>query len=1016
MKQKPLLQIWQVALGLAFVFISQIATAHHSPDYSDGTLSDNPQNFSVTGVVRDSEGAPIAGATVVADDGQAATVTTPNGEYAVQLSRPSTLTFSFLGYVAQSVPVAQARVLDIEMATDARMIDDVIVIGYGEVRRADITTAVSVVTTKDIDQRPIISATEMIQGRAAGVEVVTPSGQPGGGQMVRVRGATSILASNDPLYVVDGITMDNIGHISPGDIASMQVLKDASSAAIYGSRAANGVVIITTKRGESDRPIVKLSSYLGLSQLGKNIEALDLDEYKDLMDDMRASGANGIPSKDELAARTHYTDWSKELFRTGVEQNYQLSVQNGSKDLQYYVSAGYTDQTGIVYNSDFQRANLRANVDAKQTDWLRLNFNVSYSNTKQQAARQNSSSMRAGGIMSAINTPPDMLVWDPQNPGQYEESVLGRRIMNPLAANAHEDNYFTDRFVGGLGLTLTPFEGLSINSMFGGDITAGRSTYFLDPFTTEDGRNSKGSYNESFDRNFQWQWDNTVNYAATFADNHNFSAMGGVLLSHAQYNSMWASGTDLYTGAGYEGLQSLDLANRIENSAGSNATAWALSSFVGRVMYDYKKNYLVTVNFRADGSSKFQRGQRWGYFPSASAAWRISGEEFMESAQDVVSDLKLRVGWGLNGNQGISNNYPYLNFYSLERIPTSSDNPNPGFAISYNGIANPRITWETTEQWNAGVDASLFHQRLNISVDAYYKRTTDMISRTQLPTMFDRPDGIIRNDGEMLNKGLEFLVSSRNFTGEFQWNTDLNLSFNRNNITDMGLMKIRKYAASYSTGEDIIRLEQGWALGTFYGYVADGVDPATGDVRYVDLDGDGELTTGDRKALGSAQPDFTFGITNTFSYKGFDLSLFLQGSYGNEIFNATRIETEGMQDFRNQSKEVLRRWRRPGWVTDVPRVNNPDNLRNSSRFVEDGSYIRLKNITLAYSFSGGWMEKAGISRLRPYITAQNLLTLTKYSGYDPEVSAFGTSSTTMGVDFGTYPQNKTFIFGVNIEF
>jgi TonB-linked SusC/RagA family outer membrane protein len=971
-------------------------------------------NITVTGTVTSPDGLPIGGATVVSSDGRAATVTDGAGKYSVTTAQNSSLTFSFLGYTSQTIEVHQGRTLDVALDEDAQIIDDVVVIGYGEVRRGDITTAVSVVSTKDIDERPIVSATEMMQGRAPGVQIVTPSGQPGASQMVRVRGATSITASNDPLYVVDGITMDDIGHLSPGDIATMQVLKDASSAAIYGARAANGVILITTKRGQSGNAVVKLSSYVGLSQLGKNIDALTTDEYKELMGDLAANGVMSIPAPEDIPDQ--YTDWSQELFRTGVEQNHQLSIQNGTDKLQYYVSAGYTDMTGIVYNSSFQRANFRANIDAQQTKWLKMNMNVAYTNSQQQSARQNSSSMRAGSIMSVINTPPYMGIWSKENPGQYDENALGNRIMNPLAANAYKSNWMQDRIVGSLGLTVTPVKGLDIRSMFGIDLNLDRSTDYLDPTSTVDGRASKGSYSESFGRNYQWQWDNTINYATTFGEKHNLSAMAGALLSHAQWNGINAGGTDLYMGSNYAGnLQAIDLVNRIENGAGGSGSAWALASFVGRVMYDYDKKYLLTVNMRADGSSRFRPEQRWGYFPSVSAGWRISGEEFMEGTEKVVSDLKLRVAWGSNGNQGGIGNYSYLTFYNLSRQISTSENPYPGFAISNSTMPNDRITWETTTQWNAGVDASLFNSRLNLTVDAYVKKTSNLILRTSLP---EHVGGLslTRNEGEMLNKGMEFYLQGRIFTGKFKWDSDFNLSFNRNQVTKLGLMKSLSYAGTYTTGEPAIMLKEGWDLGTFFGYTSLGVNPETGDITYADLDGDGEITTNDRGIIGSAQPDFIYGFTNTFSYAGFNLSIFFQGSQGNEIFNATRIETEGMMDFRNQSKEVLRRWRRPGWETDIPRPGNAENIHNSTRFVEDGSYLRLKNLTLSYSFTGKWMQKVRISRLQPYFTAQNLLTFTKYSGYDPEVSAYGTSSTSMGVDFGTYPQNKTFIFGLNIEF
>ena len=518
---------------------------------------------------------------------------------------------------------------------------------------------------------------------------------------------------------------------------------------------------------------------------------------------------------------------------------------------------------------------------------------------------------------------------------------------------------------------------------------------------------------ESFSRNFEWLFENLLTYDCSF-NKHNLSILGGATQQRAQYNGSWMAGFDL--AESYPDIHSISAANQLDKDAcGSSASAWTLASFLGRVAYNYDSRYLLTVNFRADGSSRFALGHRWGTFPSVSAGWRISGEKFMQPLQDIVTDLKLRAGWGMNGNQGGFGNYAYMASMSVSKLPVSEGNLYPGLAINPGSAANKELTWEKTSQWNLGLDLTMFDSRLSFSVDAYYKKTTDLLLTVSLPENVV-PSSVTRNDGEMVNKGMEFTLSSQNFKGNFQWNTDFNISFNRNKLTKLGLNKVYYYAEMYESKEKAVILKEGLPLGTFFGYISEGVDPETGDIIYRDLNGNGFIDPEDRTTLGNAQPKFIYGMTNTFSYAGFDLSVFLQGSQGNKIFNASRIDMEGMTDFRNQSVRVLDRWKRPGMITNVPRVGNTENNHNSSRFVEDGSYLRLKTVTLSYNFPKKWLNKIHLSRLQAYVTGQNLFTLTKYKGYDPEVNAFGGDSVAQGVDYGTYPQSRAVIFGLNVEF
>ena len=964
------------------------------------------------GTVTDEADAPIYGAVVMIRGSGAHAMTDPEGKFSIESSEGSVMEVSFLGYLTYELTLGKSVNLPVSLRPDNEILNESVVVGYGTIQRRDITTAVSVVSTEDIDSRPIVSAASALQGRAAGVQVIQPSGMPGTSLSIRVRGATSVQASNEPLYVVDGVPMDDISNLSPGDIESMQVLKDASSSAIYGARAANGVVIITTKRGHSGKPTVSFNAYAGVSFLGKKIEALNTEQYKELMKEL-AEVTSTVPTIPDDEHR--YTDWNDELFNTGVNQNYQLSLSNGNDKFRYFISATHTDEKGIVNKAYFRRTGVRANIDSDMFKWLTMNMNFSYTHNAGRTVYESRSSLRAGSILLAVNTPPFMQVWDPDVPGQYDEDAYGSRIMNPMAANAADMTSQTDRVVGSLGLDFKITRNLSFKTTYSIDLNNSRNDYYLDPVSTSDGRSTKGAVSEGTSRNLEWLFENVLSYDNTFNLKHKFSAMAGATLQHAQWNGNNLAGFDLPEA--YPQIHSVAAANQLNgDEIWSSAGAWSLASFIARVSYSYDDKYLLTVNCRADGSSRFAPGERWGIFPSVSAGWRISSENWMSGTKDVLDDLKIRAGWGMNGNQSGIGNYDYLAYMNAVKVLPSETNAYPGLAFSPNTLANTELSWEKTTQYNVGVDVSLFKERIVFNADAYIKRTTDLLLTIPLPDNMNYPGGITRNDGEMINKGMEFALSTVNFDKEFRWTTDFNISFNKNEVKKLGLNKVYYYASTYTTGEPAIVLKEGLPLGSFYGYISNGVDPETGDLMYVDVSDNGSIGPEDRTVIGCAQPKFIYGFTNDFSYKGITLSIFFQGSYGNEIFNASRIETEGMFDFRNQSTAVLRRWKRPGMITDVPRVGNVDNIKNSTRFIEDGSYLRLKNVTLAYSLPKKILSKATISELQFYITAQNLLTFTKYSGYDPEVNAYGTSSTELGVDYGTYPQSRTFIFGVNIQF
>jgi len=962
--------------------------------------------INVTGkVVDESTNEPIVGATITVIGGSSSTSTDNAGAFnLVNVPSNSKLRISYLGYESREV-IAQATEMTISMKSSTNALEDVVVIGYGSVKRKDVTTAISSVSLEDINERPIVNAAQAIQGRAAGVSVIQPSGAPGGGTSIRIRGTTSFNGSNDPLYVVDGVPVDNINFLSPTDIADMQILKDASSAAIYGSRAANGVVLITTKQGRLGDAKIAFNMQATQNRVTHAIEPLNTAQYKDLMDEI---GIIQLPEN-----LTDQTNWFDETFQNGAIQNYQVSVSDGTEKIKYFLSGGYINEKGIINTAFYKRYNFRANIENKVRDWLTVNANFSYADYNGNGIIEGTGSNRGGVVLSTINTPTYAPVWDPFNAGQYYNQFYGLNITSPLENMARTSNNKNreNRLVGSGSGTVHILPELNFKTSFAFDRRNALSTTFLDPLSTSWGRNQYGEGSDSRNMNTVVTFDNVLNYNKSFGL-HNIEAMAGSSWTNSQYTNSYINGSFYRSDL----IQTLNAANRISwTGTGSGASDWAIMSYLARVSYNYDGKYLVTANARADGSSKLHPDNRWGVFPSFSAAWRLSSEEFL-SDQSWINDLKIRAGWGQTGNQSGIGDYSYLMLYNINRHPWFEKEYELAVpSITAANLRTPDLTWETTTQTNVGVDFTGFDQRLTVNLDYYYKRTTDMLMYVSLPEG-QVASSITRNEGTMLNHGFEVNVNSKNIQKEdWKWNTAFNISFNRNKLESLALKQIYPAARTVELVNDyVVRNQPGMPMGSFYGYISQGVNPETGELIYTDMNEDGKISTNDRTFIGDPNPNFTFGLTNDISYKGFNLSVFLQGSYGNDIFNASRMETEGMYDGKNQSTRVLQRWRVPGQVTEVPKAGY--NILNSTYFIEDGSYLRLKNISLSYNIKAPVLTRWGINRLQPFVSASNLLTFTKYTGLDPEVNQYGNNGAVQGIDWGTYPQNKAFIVGLNLEF
>lgn len=965
------------------------------------------QNVKITGTVVDSSNEPIIGATVtVSDDTNVKAVTNVDGRFTINAAPGSNLHITYIGY--KTVDVKAADGMRIVMEEESNMLKEVVAIGYGSVQRKDVTTAVSSVSTKDLDTRPIVSAVQGMQGKAAGVTISQANGQPGATPTIRVRGTTSLNGSNDPLYVVDGVPMTDIDYLSADDIVGMQILKDASSAAIYGSRAANGVVIITTKQGKAGEARISLNAHYALNVVRDNQDPLNAAQYKELMDEI---GLVKLPD-----GLTDKTDWKDEVYRTGNVQDYQLSVTNGNDKLRYFISGGYTGENGVIKKSSYERYNIRASVENDIRKWLRVNASVAYSDYSYKGTGiiSGTGSNRGGVVTSIVNTPTYAPVWDPDNPGQYYNNFYGVNITSPAENIARTENNKSsyNRLIATGKATIKFMEGLNLTSSLSFDRLQGIETEFLDPIKTTNGRDNYGKGHDGRSISSVWVFDNVLNWKKDFGL-HGLDVMAGSSWTASKYSNNYIDGSNYADGL----FQTLNAANKISwTGTGSSASEWAILSYFARLQYNWNDRYLFTANVRADGSSKLAPGHRWGYFPSFSGAWRISSEPFMKDIE-WINDLKLRGGWGQTGNQSGLGDYSYLASYSINRVQWFGEgfDTNAVPTRTQSTLSNPELTWETTSQTDIGLDLTMFNNRLMLYIDWYYKRTSDMLMTITLPAGSAPARTLNYNGGTMVNKGWEITLKSVNMKGKFSWDTDFNISFNKNKLESLRLTQVYYSAMTTDYVNDyVVRNVPGRPLGSFYGYVAEGVDPETGDMIYKDVNKDGVISASDRTYIGDPNPDFTFGLTNNFSWKGFNLNILLQGSVGNDIYNVSRMETEGMYDGKNQSTKVLDRWRVPGQITNVPKAGW--NIKNSSYFVEDGSYLRVKSVSLSYDVPRKIISKLGINRLQPYFTASNLLTWTSYSGMDPEVNQYGNNGAVQGIDWGTYPLNRSFVFGLKLEF
>lgn len=1044
----------------------------------------------IKGKVVDAAGETVIGANVLEKGTTNGVITDIDGNFVLNVSSGATLEISYIGYVTQTIKVTNQTSLHIVLKEDSETLDEVVVVGYGTMKKSDLSGASVSVGEDAIKGSVITNLDQSLQGRAAGVSAVSTSGAPGSSSSIRVRGQTTINSNAEPLYVIDGVivqgggasgadfglgdalgngsvsTISPLSTINPADIVSMEILKDASATAIYGAQGANGVILITTKRGKAGEAKFTYDGMLAVQRQTKRLDMMNLREFANYYNEFVQVGeldVNGYYADPSILGKG--TNWQDAVFQTALQHQHQVSAEGGTEKIKYYVSASYMDQDGTLIGSNFNRYSFRVNLDSQLKSWLKLGLSATYSSTDEDLKLADG---EQGIINYSLKTVPDIPIYDID--GNYATIVReGYTNPNPIAM-AMMDQVLLNRqkLTGNIFFEVTPIKNLVWHAELGYDISASRGERYKP--MVDFGSWTRDSNYSSIQKNSStfWQLKNYVTYSGMI-DKHNFTAMLGQECWASNYDNISVTNTSLPSDAVHN--PALGTATPV---IGSGFGSSAMASFFTRLTYNYDNRYYGTYTYRYDGSSNFGPDNRWAGFHALAGSWRFSNEEFFKPLSGVISNGKLRLGWGQTGNANIGG---YLWGTSIVKMSSSL-----GTGYRPKNIPNTSIKWESQEQWNVGLDLGFIQDRINVVVDWYKKVSNDMLMVLQLPSYMgtqgntsSRLDPPYGNYGSIENAGVEISLNTHPLIGKFQWNSDFQISFNKNKLKALS-GTANAQIVGYGQWNDVVSVSNvGESLYNFYGYVCDGVyqdyedlqkSPKpeqypsngvfnrkntvwVGDIKYKDISGpdgkpDGVINEYDKTNLGSPMPKFTFGWTNTFRYKDFDLSIFINGSYGNKVMNYLGMQLTHMNSaWENQLNSVTGRARLEPidpdkvypsgqyWYDDVTnvRVSNPeaaiprasiqdpnDNDRISDRYVEDGSYIRLKNITLGYTFPSKLIKKFGINNLRLYANIQNLLTITGYDGYDPEIGASTQSTNVYGLDYGRYPSPTVYSFGLNISF
>lgn len=1036
------------------------------------------QEVSIRGVVKDNSGSPLPGVNVIVEGTTNGTITNMDGQYQIKAPSDATLTFSFIGFDNQSQPINGRQVIDVVLEEESLDIDEIVVVGYGQMKRSDLTGSVVSVNDAAIKKSVPTSIDQVLQGRAAGVQIQANTGTPGGSSTIRIRGTNSLNATSQPIFVIDGVIIDAangddngnsnpLAAINPSDIVSMDVLKDASATAIYGARASNGVIMITTKRGQAGEATITYDGYVGVQQMPKKIDVLNLREYAEHHNTIASYGVtNASNSYYRADLLGEGTDWQEELFREATMMSHNVSVTGGNEKVTYALSAGYLNQDGIAIGSSFKRLSLRGNFDAQLKKYLKAGINFSLSDSKQNTATSNSI------IMNALQSQPSIPVRNAE--GEYGGPTENYQPSNPVAMALIADNYNKKQNFRINGYLEGSFlEDFTFKTELSADYNLNKYYYYMpDYYFSEWNSNDTRTSSWTKTDTKYWSWRNILTYNHIFNDVHNVNVMLGQEMSDSYYETQYSvttgflsnSATDISAGSYSD---SRTTGNRNENS---------LFSLFGRAFYSYNDKYLLTFTMRRDGSSKFADDSRWGWFPSAAFGWKIINEDFMEGVRDVMNNAKIRVGWGTTGNQNISD-WSYMAMLSNKSTWA-------GVGVLNGNTANPDLKWETTYSTNIGLDLNFLNNRFELIADFYLKNTKDLLMQVDLPAFLgSNGPGAASNPwanvGELENKGFELTLNTVNIDkGDFSWRSNVVFSLNRNKVksldTETGtLPKTLQVGSETATVTNTV---VGKSIGQFWGYKVIGrfetptdfyyKDSATGEIKQValpegtslntgvqdsnegggvkigdyifaDLNDDGVIDNDDQTFIGNPEPKFTWGFGNTFTYKGFDLSFMFSGSYGNDVVNYNRRFIEQTGSTSNISADAAnyamvekidpdgpdnwRNYRVVNTDTDQPRISTSSaansNYRMSNKYVEDGSYIRLQNVSLAYNFPKKWLSKTNFFQTaKIYINLQNVYTWSEYKGYDPEVGCLYGNALLNGIDYGRYPSPKIYTVGLNFSF
>ena len=986
------------------------------------------QNRTVSGTVTGSDdGLPLPQVSVLLKGTTTGVPTNIDGEYRMSVPEEgATLVFSFLGYVTQEVEIGNRTVIDVVLKPDVTSLSEVVVVGYGTVNKKDLTGALSSVSPEEITEVPVTSVARTLQGRAAGVRVNQGSGQPGQNVIIRIRGNSSISGGNEPLYVIDGFPSGNFGSdLNPEDIQSIEILKDASATAIYGSRGANGVVIITTKRGSAGKVKVNYHGFYGVQSLRKKIELLDRETYAQMVNEVAKNDGKQKVYQPGQIAQLPNNDWQDLVYRQAAMQSHQVSLAGGSESTRFYSSINFLDQEGIVKNSGFNRFSFRTNVDQKINEKLDLTTSLAISRSVFNQAFDQFADGFGAIPFTSIVMPPISPIRDKD--GKYTQfSGVPWGGTNPVGfAELDKFKRLTTRIIGNIELKYELVPGLNFRTNFGVN-TLNNTTDAYRPIGLATNGPADGQASKAFSKSISFINENIFNYKKVIND-HSLDALAGFSYQQDESDGLSGSGTGFATNA-FENnqLQSANVPGRPSTSQSDSR----LLSYLGRINYTFKDRYLLTLTGRYDGSSKFSRNNKYAFFPSAALAWRISDESFIKSFK-TISNLKLRASIGQSGNQAIAP------FQTLARLGTNStifgNGENVGFVLS--GLENSDLKWETTTTTDLGIDLELFEGRIAFTADYYIKKTTDLLFNAVLPTSSGFTSSL-RNVGEMENKGFEFELTTQNFTGDFKWTSSLNMTFNRNKVVSLG---------KNGKGNQIKRIDAPGAGGNWFplflgapgqqlfGYEVEGIyqtkeeaikngEPTkeAGDYRFKDLDGNGIVNAKDRKILTDLQPDFVFGMDHEFSYKNVSLSILLVGSVGNDIVNELSKYYTAIGGKWNVTRNAWNnRWTGPGSKGTFPKASSktPGKVTfadPNTSWVEDGSYLRFRDIKIAYDLPGRLINRIGFNQLKVYASTQNLITFTNYSHFDPEAS--WELAPVNGWDRGVYPATKSFTFGIKANF